>query len=258
MDREFIGIGMYSINFELEKAWQELFLLAGNLNPELALPVHFLNTVDKKDILSNQTRISHICGLPLISQFKKKLIPLCTPHFDLDRLEGPNYFSYFMVSKTSQINSVEDTKGLVAAINSHDSQSGTNVFRSEIEASKNLGLFDDFYKKIVITGSHKNSIQNIINHEVDIACIDAISYLNIKRAEPEIADNLRIIGHSIISPAPPFVTHKDNPLCSSSGLIKALNNAINLLDQDSRDILKIKRFSFVPFTTYDSLINQQV
>ena len=73
MKREFIGIGMYSVNFELEKAWQELFLLAGKLNPELALPVHFLNTVDKKNILSNETRISHICGLPLVSHYKKKI-----------------------------------------------------------------------------------------------------------------------------------------------------------------------------------------
>jgi len=255
MEREFIGIGMYSINFELEKAWQELFLLARNLDPNLALPVNFLNTVNKKDILSNKARISHICGLPLVSQFQKKLIPLCTPHFDLDELEGPNYFSYFMVSKASLINSVKETKGLVAAINSHDSHSGTNVFRSEIEFTKKLGLFDDFYKKIVITGSHKNSIENIISHEVDIACIDAISYANIKRAEPEIADELRIIGRSIISPAPPFVTHKDNPSCSSNDLIKALNSALNLLDQGSKDILKIKRFSFVPFATYNSLIN---
>ena len=74
MKRDFIGIGMYSVNFELEKAWQELFLLAGKLNPELALPVHFLNAVDKKNILSNETRISHICGLPLVSHYKKKLI----------------------------------------------------------------------------------------------------------------------------------------------------------------------------------------
>jgi len=256
MDKEFIGIGMYSINFELEKAWQELFLLAGKLNPDLGLPIHFLNSVDKKDIVSNQTRISHICGLPLVSQFQKKIIPLCTPNFDLDELEGPNYFSYFMVSKTSKIKSVKETKGLVAAISSHDSQSGTNVVRSEIEVTKKLGLFDNFYQKIVITGSHKNSIQKIINNEVDIACIDAIIYSNIKRAEPELADKLRIIGRSIISPAPPLVTHKDNPLCSSSDLIRALNNALNLLDEDSKDILKIKRFSFLPFDAYNSHINK--
>ena len=165
MEREFIGIGMYSINFEFEKAWQELFVLAGKIDPELNLPVNFLNSVHEKDILSNQTRLSHICGFPLVRQFQKKLIPLCTPHFDLDELEGPNYFSYFVVSKASQINSLKDTQGMVAAINSYDSQSGNNVFRSEIETLKKLGLFNDFYKDIVITGSHKNSIQKIINNE---------------------------------------------------------------------------------------------
>ncbi len=257
MKREFIGIGMYSVNFELEKAWQELFLLAGKLNPELALPVHFLNTVDKKNILSNETRISHICGLPLVSHYKKKLIPLFTPHFDLDGLEGPNYFSYFMVSQSSQINSVDETKGLVASVNSHDSHSGANVFRSEIEFRRELGLFNNFYKKIVITGSHKNSIQSIIDHETDIACVDAMSFFYLSRANPKIANQLKIIGRSMISPAPPFVTHKDHPLCSSSCLIEVLNTALNLLDQRSKDNLKIKRFSFVPLAKYDSIINQQ-
>ena len=98
MEKEFIGIGMYSINDEIERAWQDLFLIAGKLSPGLGLPIHFLNSIEENDIVSSQTRISHICGLALVSQFQKKLIPICTPHFDLEGLEGPNYFSYFMVS----------------------------------------------------------------------------------------------------------------------------------------------------------------
>ena len=171
---------MYSTNDDLESAWQDLFLITGKLSSGLSLPIHFLNSIEENDIVSSQTRISHICGLPLVSQFQNKLIPICTPHFDLEGLEGPNYFSYFMVSKKSQIKSLSESKGLVAAISSYDSQSGCNVFRSEIEVTKKLGVFDNFYKKIVTTGSHKNSIQKIINNEVDIACIDAISYKNIK------------------------------------------------------------------------------
>lgn len=256
MEKEYIGIGMYSTNNELERAWQDLFLITGKLSPGLRLPIHFLNSIEENDIVSSQTRISHICGLPLVSQFQNKLIPICTPHFDLEGLEGPNYFSYFMVSKKSQIKSLSESKGLVAAISSYDSQSGCNVFRSEIEVTKKLGVFDNFYKKIVTTGSHKNSIQKIINNEVDIACIDAISYKNIKRAEPEIGGELRIIGRSIISPAPPLVTHKDSPLCSSRSLIRVLNSALNLLDKESKDVLRIKRFSFVSFDTYKSHIKK--
>lgn len=247
---------MYSINFELERAWQELFLLAGKLNPDLRLPIQFLNTVDKKDIVSNHARLSHICGFPLTSQFKEKLTPLCTPHFDLDGLKGPNYFSYYLVSKSSKFDSVEETEGLVAAINSHDSHSGYKVFRREIEISKKLGLFDCFFKKIVVTGSHQNSIQSIIKHESDIACIDAISLSYLDRANPEIAKKLKIIGRSVISPAPPFVTHKDNPLCTSSDLIQGLNNALNSLNQGYKDTLKINRFSYVSLSQYESLVNR--
>ena len=256
MNKEFIGVGMYSINFELESAWKELFLLAGKLNPDLRLPIQFLNTVDKKDIVSNHARLSHICGFPLTSHFKEKLTPLCTPHFDLDGLEGPNYFSYYLVSKSSKIDSVEETEGLVAAINSHDSHSGYNVFRREIEVSKKLGLIDCFFKKIVVTGSHQNSIQSIIKHESDIACIDAISLSYLDRANPEIAKKLKIIGRSVTSPAPPFVTQIENPLCASNDLIQGLNIALNSLNQGFKGILKINRFSYVSLSQYESHVNR--
>ena len=145
---------------------------------------------------------------------------------------------------------------MVAAINSHDSHSGYKVFRREIEISKKLGLFDCFFKKIVVTGSHQNSIQSIIKHESDIACIDAISLSYLDRANPEIAKKLKIIGRSVISPAPPFVTHKDNPLCASSDLIQGLNNALNSLNQGYKDTLKINRFSYVSLSQYESLVNR--
>ena len=76
MEKEYIGIGMYSTNDDLERAWQDLFLITGKLSPGLRLPIHFLNSIEENDIVSSQTRISHICGLPLVSQFQEKLIPI--------------------------------------------------------------------------------------------------------------------------------------------------------------------------------------
>ena len=161
MEKEFIGIGMYSINDELERAWQDLFLIAGKLSPGLGLPIHFLNSIEENVIVSSQTRISHICGLPLVSQFQEKLIPICTPHFDLEGLEGPNYFSYFMVSKKSQIRSVTESRGLVAAISSYDSQSGSNVFRNEIEVAKSLIFLMTFTKKLSLLALIKTAFKKL-------------------------------------------------------------------------------------------------
>ena len=102
MEKEFIGIGMYSINDELERAWQDLFLIAGKLSPGLGLPIHFLNSIEENDIVSSQTRISHICGVTLGSQFQKKLIRSGNAHLDLEGLEGPTNISYIMVTKQSK------------------------------------------------------------------------------------------------------------------------------------------------------------
>ena len=244
---------MYSIDEEIEKAWQELFLLAGKINPELLLPESFLNSVDDKAILSKKTRLSHICGLLLTDQYSKQLKPLCSPHFDMKGFEGPYYFSYFIVPKTSTVNSIDESKGMFAVINNFDSNSGFNVLRHEIEILRKLGSVDKFYKKITISGAHKNSLQCLIDEKADIASIDAASYYYLQRNNPELKNKLKIIGSSIKSPSPPFVTHRKNPLCLSSELILTLNEALLKLNIAHQNTLKIKHFSFVPFSDYEAI-----
>ena len=68
MLNESIAIGMYALNSELENAWKNLFSVAAANNPSLRLPSTVLNTIDDEIISSDKTRLSHICGYPLVSQ----------------------------------------------------------------------------------------------------------------------------------------------------------------------------------------------
>ena len=98
MLKESIAIGMYTLNSELENAWKALFSLAALNNPSLRLPSTVLNTIDDEIISSDKIRLSHICGYPLVSQYAGQLEPLCAPYFDIEGVNGAEYFSYFMVN----------------------------------------------------------------------------------------------------------------------------------------------------------------
>ena len=95
MLKESIAIGMYTLNSELENAWKALFSLAALNNPSLRLPSTVLNTIDDEIISSDKIRLSHICGYPLVSQYAGQLEPLCAPYFDIEGVNGAEYFSYF-------------------------------------------------------------------------------------------------------------------------------------------------------------------
>ena len=69
MLNESIAIGMYALNSQLENAWKNLFSVAAENNPSLRLPSTLLNTIDDEIISSEKTRLSHVCGYPLVNQY---------------------------------------------------------------------------------------------------------------------------------------------------------------------------------------------
>ena len=245
---------MYTLNSELENAWKTLFSVAAENNPSLRLPSTVLNTIDDEIVSSEKTRLSHVCGYPLVNQYAGQLKPLCAPHFDIDGVNGAEYFSYFMVKKTMPINSIVESDGLIAAVNTINSNSGMNVLRHEIETINKLGAIEQFFKELKISGSHNNSLQYLIDEKADIASIDAASYYFLQRNNPELNSQLKVIGRSVKTTSPPFVTHGNNPLCGSIGLMETLNKALIELPSKHQEILNIERFVDVSFSDYEKLL----
>jgi len=249
-----ISLGMYSIDRELENAWESLFLLAAERSPVLSLPGKILNTVDDEVVTSYNNRLSHVCGYPLVKRFAGKLQPLCAPYFDIYGYTGAEYFSYFLVRRDSQINSISEARDLVAAVNSLDSNSGMSVLRHEIEKVRGLGSIDDFFQRIVISGSHASSINSILDGETDIASIDASSYYYLQKNKPELRSQLKIVGRSIKTPSPPFVTDVNNPLCTPYDLAAALNGSLGALSDELKNVLNIKKFLVVTYADYEHML----
>ena len=250
MRNEIIALGMYAISPKLEEAWKTLFLLVAERNPTLSLPSNIVNSTDSEVVLANRTRLSHICGFPLVEKYATQLMPLCAPNFDIEGLSGPEYFSYFMVNNNSHVKSVEESDGLVAAVNGVCSHSGMNVLRHEIEKVHNKGHLENFFSHMIYSGTHANSIQNLLDGMADIAAIDAATYCYLQRINPELDQLLRIVGKSVKMTSPPLVTHINNPLCDPASFTKILNSALAMLNVKQRELLNIKAFSEVSEQDY--------
>jgi len=247
-----IALGMYSLDKIREGAWHALFLLAGNLSPQLKLPRQFVNSVDESIVLDDKTCISHVCGYPLIDKYANCLEPLCAPQFGLTGISGPQYFSYYVSHRDSAIKSVEHARGKILAANSRCSQSGFNVWRHELGQRDSGVDVEDFFGKVVFTGSHQQSIESIINGDCDVSAIDAVSYDYLSAIYPHYSDMLRVIGVSCHQAAPPLVAKKGNPICSPQGLTEALNKALDALDGETKQILNIQKFHPVDLDDYRS------
>jgi ABC-type phosphate/phosphonate transport system substrate-binding protein len=152
------------------------------------------------------------------------------------------------------INSIVESDGLIAAVNTINSNSGMNVLRHEIEKINKLGAIEQFFKELKISGSHNNSLQYLIDEKADIASIDAASYYFLQRNNPELNSQLKVIGRSVKTTSPPFVTHGNNPLCGSIDLMETLNKALIELPSKHQEILNIERFVDVSLSDYEKLL----
>ena len=125
---KFITCGMYAFTDPLRNAWQALFdefLKIYKQDQNVQDTIRFDS--DFPVLRDPGLLIGHTCGYPLMRFLRDDLVPLCVPIFDLPGCQGKFYSSHIIVPAESNIQSLSDCKGLVAAINGRDSNSGMNV-----------------------------------------------------------------------------------------------------------------------------------
>ncbi|EJZ20008.1 PhnD/SsuA/transferrin family substrate-binding protein (plasmid) [Rhizobium sp. Pop5] len=152
----------------------------------------------RPDLLFSQT-----CGYPFASRLRGKVRLVATPVYGHPGCDGPLMRSFILVRKDSPLNSLEDLRGTTAAINSPDSNSGSNLFRAAVAPLARNGRF---FSRIIETGSHGGSIAAVIEGRANSAAIDCITYANIRRFGPEDVEGLRIIAETPKGPGLPFIT----------------------------------------------------
>jgi len=249
---QFATLGMYAFTAAQQAAWQQLFDRFCDLSTVARGSVTLSFDHDPKRLLEPGLWLGHTCGYPLMTGLQDHVSPFCVPLFDVPGTKGKLYSSRFIVAADSDIQTIADSRGRVAAMNNPDSNSGMNVFR---RAVAEVSAAAQFFDRVVTSGGHLYSLEAVAMGEADIAAIDCVSYQLIADWRPDLCAGLRVIGDSVRTCGLPLVIpHADLIDVDTTEMTERLNQALALCDAAVYETLQLTGFASVGLEDYRSIL----
>jgi ABC-type phosphate/phosphonate transport system substrate-binding protein len=191
-------------------------------------------------------QFSQTCGYPFTHEFKGLLRYVATPHYQADGCESANYCSVILAREAKP---VADFYGAVAAVNSMDSMSGQLALNLVVAPWRKHG---EFFKRIKITGGHRNSLAALRTRYADICAVDTVCFALAKKYCPQELEGLVEIARSPLVPGLPFVTRAENPQSLVAALEKTFADPSLA---SAREALLLKDFSVLDADAYDRILD---
>lgn len=142
--------------------------------------------------------LGQICIRPWRERYAH-LRPLCHPVYPGTAQPG-RHVAQVMVASGSSYQSIDDLKGARVAVNDLGSNTGFSLLEDI------TGPIDRWAGSVVVTGSHRDSLDALSRGEAEVASIDEISFRMIEKAEPALTGGCRTIARTRSSVTPPLVT----------------------------------------------------
>ncbi|PTN32808.1 phosphate/phosphite/phosphonate ABC transporter substrate-binding protein [Desulfonatronum sp. SC1] len=122
---------------------------------------------------------------------------------------APAYYSYLIVNQEGTHQSLEDLRGTIFAFT--DPHSNTGRLVPEYWLAEIGERPESFFRDVIYTYSHDNSIQAVAQGLVDGAAVDSLIWDYYARENPEHTSRTRIIKRSKPYGIPPIVIAPDMP-----------------------------------------------
>ena len=185
--------------------------------------------------------LSQACGYPLATKLHDVQVVGCF-HYTAPGCEGPNYRSLLVTRAENRSRTLADFRGLTAACNARDSQSGYRALLTE------TGGDAVFFSHIVWSGSHRQSLAALQREEADIAAIDCVTFALLARYQPQALAGLTVIGKTTSTAGLPLITSRKT---SARGL-NALRTALGEIAREEAIAgpLLIEGFSAIERDSY--------
>lgn len=252
-----VSIAMYVTSEPLADATSELWAFLRHYLSQAGvqdLPERLDRTVPYDEAwLRPDLLLSQACGYPFAKSLRGRVRLVATPIYDHPGCDGPLMRSFIIVRKDSSSHSLEDLRGTTAAINSPDSNSGSNFFRAAVGPLARNGRF---FGRIIETGSHRGSIAAVAEGRAESASIDCVTYANIRRFDPGHLQAVRIIAETPKGPGLPFITSAD----ASEERVFLLRNGLSAAIEEPslaavRATLGLVDFSVLSEADYEPLLS---
>jgi phosphonate transport system substrate-binding protein len=162
-------------------------------------------------------QIGFVCGLPYVHNFAQgnyELIAIPVMSMKKGAFKDAKgyenipgkYYSYTIVRKDSPLKTWADLKGKSYAFSEMTSNSGYNLPRAKLVS---IGIRDwKYFSKVVVSGSHEESIRLVANGVVDASSVDSLVLDYDRTLKAPAALNVRIIEHLGPAGIPPVVISK--------------------------------------------------
>ena len=206
---------------------------------------------DRSVLLDDDLLFGHSCGYPLMTHLRGKLTPFCVPCFDAPGCDGPRYSSRLVVAAGADIDGLLDCRGTTVAVNTADSNSGMNLLRHALAMA---GAEAPFFRRVLVTGGHAQSLAAVADGRAQLAAIDCISYRLLEDQVPRLTARTRSLGYSAQTCGLPFVLPAAMAASApASEWIAALGEALEQLPA-ARRTLHLADFSATEPEDYRSVI----
>ncbi len=160
----------------------------------------------KRLIMDGTVDIAYICGATYLDLLPTKKVELLA----LPLLEGkPYYYSLVIAKKGAPYRSLYDFRGEIYAMSDPESNSGSLVPRYELRIHGDEA--EHFFKRIVYTYDHGESIRAVLEGYVQGASVDSAVFRAYRRNHPHEAEHLRVVQRFGPFGIPPFVVRKELP-----------------------------------------------
>jgi len=143
------------------------------------------------------------CEYPLATSLAGSVRVVATPCYTALGCVGATYRSAIVVRADDPAATLTDLRNRRCVVNEVESNSGMNLLLAAIAP-----LFDGapFFKSVVLSGSHRRSVEMVAEATADVAAIDCVTFAHLQRLYPGEVARLRVLSWTPRSPSLPFIT----------------------------------------------------
>ena len=184
--------------------------------------------------------ISQTCGYPFTADLAGKVQLLGAFAYNAPQCSGIACRSVLVARAEHGHLGLEGFRGLRAAFNAPNSQSGYNAFRALVAPLATQGRF---FASAVETGGHSESVDAVREGRADLAAIDCVTYATLARYTPLATEGVCVVATTEDYPGLPLITAKD----TSAAEIALLQSALRALLADAEAAPTLQALNIVGF-----------
>jgi ABC-type phosphate/phosphonate transport system substrate-binding protein len=178
---------------------------------------------------------------------------VATPRYRATGCTGASHRSALVVRADDQREELVALRGSRCVANQRHSNTGMNLLRAAIAP---LAEGRPFFENVTWSRSHGRSLAMVAAGEADLTAIDAVTYAQLGRLEPDLIRQTRAIGWTDATPGLPFITAANTDDATLDILRETLQGvAANPACAPLCDELLLDGFESLPESAYQCIID---